>query len=724
MKKTAILLLLALATGLQSQARDGFAIVIDQKSYTEAKAEVDAYAKSVEQLHGLHVYTVIDRWGIPDSIRAILKRMHEQKQDPIIGTVLIGDIPVAMIRDGQHMTSAFKMNQIQPRKESSVPSDRYYDDFGLQFKDLGHDDDAPYFYYSVTASSAQRLEPDIYSGRIRPTDVNGTSRYQKLRDYLRKLVIEKNKQRSLRKMFFFSGHGYISESKVARMDEKQGWKEHFPHLNGRTDAISYMDHSDHHPVKENLMNELMRSDLDFAILHHHGYWDTEYLNGISPIYTVQQAKDFITRNLREHLYSTKQRGHDYKKMEQDFKERFDVPDSWMKGAYDDAQALKDSALDAQEDLHLEDFAQYGYQPNCPVVVIDACFCGSFHKEDCIADEYIFQPGSTVVCVANSVNVLQDKWSDRLMGLISEGGCIGDVARYSTYLESHIIGDPTFRFKPVSDAAIDIDHVINENKVSSWRKLLKSSLPDYQSLAIEHLCRLKAITSAELKKIYEQSPYGIVRMMALTKLSKFNDDNFIETIKLASQDAYELVQRQAIRYIHDSGDERLIPSLIKICISNNTSDRVNFDAKTALDVMSGDKLVKEFAQQFDDPSVHYIHKDTVRSIILRTIERGTRGAVKEIEEMTDTATTKKAIKFTIRAQRNNLVHAKVPFFIDYVEHGTTDPELQTMILEALGWHANSYQAKNIADAALRISKDSKYAPEVRNEALKTYNRITQ
>ena len=124
MKKTAILLLLALATGLQSQARDGFAIVIDQKSYTEAKAEVDAYAKSVEQLHGLHVYTVIDRWGIPDSIRATLKRMHEQKQDPIIGTVLIGDIPVAMIRDGQHMTSAFKMNQIQPRKESSVPSDR------------------------------------------------------------------------------------------------------------------------------------------------------------------------------------------------------------------------------------------------------------------------------------------------------------------------------------------------------------------------------------------------------------------------------------------------------------------------------------------------------------------------------------------------------------------------------------------------------------------------
>ena len=178
---------------INMQARDGFAIVIDQKSYNEAKAQVDAYASVVEQLHGMKSYIVIDRWQVPDSIRAALIRMHSQKQDPVIGAVLVGDIPVAMVRDAQHMTSAFKMDQRRDRRESSVPSDRYYDDFGLRFRPLGKDAEEPYFYYSLTADSRQNVQPTIYSGRIRPTDAGGTSRYEKLRAYLTKLVEEKRR---------------------------------------------------------------------------------------------------------------------------------------------------------------------------------------------------------------------------------------------------------------------------------------------------------------------------------------------------------------------------------------------------------------------------------------------------------------------------------------------------------------------------------------------------
>ena len=145
-------LLLTLAS-CGDKGRDGFAIVIDQESYNQAQAEVEAYAQCVEQLHGLKTFTVIDRWGVPDSIRAELIRLHTQKESPIVGAVFVGDIPVAMIRDGQHMTSAFKMNQAQPRKESSIPSDRFYDDFGLQFQYLDRDSDAAYFYYSITPES-------------------------------------------------------------------------------------------------------------------------------------------------------------------------------------------------------------------------------------------------------------------------------------------------------------------------------------------------------------------------------------------------------------------------------------------------------------------------------------------------------------------------------------------------------------------------------------------
>ncbi|MDD4760549.1 MAG: HEAT repeat domain-containing protein, partial [Bacteroidaceae bacterium] len=305
MKKLILLMLILFGLNGHTFGRDGFAIVIDPESYQQAKQEVDAYAKTVEQMHNLHVYIIKDRWNVPDSIREELKRLHYQKKDPIVGCVLIGDIPVAMIRDGQHMTSAFKMDQKSPRKESSVPSDRYYDDFGLRFKYLDKDNDAPYFYYSVTAESQQILRPDIYSGRIRPTDTGGVSRYQKLRDYLKKLVIEKQKNRQLHKMFYFSGHGYISDSRVARIDEKAAWFEHFPWLKNSTNAIGYMDHSDQYPVKERLMNELMRTDLDVAVLHHHGYWDTEYLNNIAPIATVAQAKEFIRKSCREHVYAAK-----------------------------------------------------------------------------------------------------------------------------------------------------------------------------------------------------------------------------------------------------------------------------------------------------------------------------------------------------------------------------------------------------------------------------------
>ena len=102
---------MAAASFVWVQARDGFAIVIDPKSYNEAKTQVDAYAATVEQLHGLKPYIVIDRWQVPDSIRATLIRMHSQKQNPVIGAVFVGDIPVVMVRDAQHMTSAFKSAQ-------------------------------------------------------------------------------------------------------------------------------------------------------------------------------------------------------------------------------------------------------------------------------------------------------------------------------------------------------------------------------------------------------------------------------------------------------------------------------------------------------------------------------------------------------------------------------------------------------------------------------------
>jgi hypothetical protein len=720
MKRLIITALIGAAISLQTSARNGFAIVVDPASYKEAKTEIEAYAQAIEQVNHWKVFTVVDQWGIPDSIRARLISLHRQKQTPLAGCVLMGDIPVAMVRDGQHMTSAFKMDQRTERKQSSVPSDRFYDDFGLQFRFIDKEQSAPYFYYSVLPGSQQRIRPDIFSGRIRPTDAGGTSRYDKLRSFLRKATAEKMRKRPLQQLFYFSGHGYISESKVARIDEKASYLEHFPTLKGRTNAIGHMDHSDQNPIKERLMNELMRTDLDLAILHHHGYWDTQYLNGTIRPYTVRAAKEYIIGNIRKHIYEAKQRGKNYDSLRVALQEKFDVPETWTANVLSDSLTRLDSVADAAADLHLEDFGFYGYRPNVPMVIIDACFCGSFHLDNCIANEYIFQPGGTVAVLANSVNALQDKWSDRFIGLVAEGGCAGDLVKYAGYLESHVIGDPTFGYAPPTKA-IDLHSIAAKNKPAGWRRLLKSGTPDQQAIAIEQLYRLGAITSGELLALYEASPYGIVRLQALLTIANYRDSHFVKAVELASHDSYELAQRIAIKLMAQSGDERLIPPLIRIAITNNTSERCNFNAMMALSSYPKDKLQSEFARQYDAPSVQYIRKDSVRSIILNAIAHSADRLAPDIDSLASKTTTDKQRRFTIRAMRNTMVHYKIPVLLDYLQHCNNE-ETQVMLLECLGWHPYSYQAEAIASTALKISGDAAYPQAVRDEALKTYNRI--
>jgi len=133
---------------VQSFAKPGFAIVIDPKSYQEAQTEIEQYVRALQDIQGFKVYIVQDVWGTPHAIKAELARLHALKKEAVVGAVFVGDIPIPMLRDAQRLTSAFKMNQNQDWKESSVPSDRYYEDFGMDFRFLKKDEQAPYFYYS------------------------------------------------------------------------------------------------------------------------------------------------------------------------------------------------------------------------------------------------------------------------------------------------------------------------------------------------------------------------------------------------------------------------------------------------------------------------------------------------------------------------------------------------------------------------------------------------
>lgn len=84
--------------------------------------------------------------------------MRLYRESRLEGAVFIGDIPIPMIRKAQHMTSAFKMDEEKsPRLDSSVPSDRFYDDFDLKFDYLGQDTTSALFFIIIWLPIRPRL---------------------------------------------------------------------------------------------------------------------------------------------------------------------------------------------------------------------------------------------------------------------------------------------------------------------------------------------------------------------------------------------------------------------------------------------------------------------------------------------------------------------------------------------------------------------------------------
>ena len=58
--------------------------------------------------------------------------------------------------------------------------------------------------------------------------------------------------------------------------------------------------------------------------------------------------------------------------------------------------------------------------NSRMVIFDACYNGDFREKDYIAGRYIMSEGKCVTTFANSVNVLQDKMANEMLGLLGMG----------------------------------------------------------------------------------------------------------------------------------------------------------------------------------------------------------------------------------------------------------------------------------------------------------------
>lgn len=710
------LLALFALTACNKEEAKSFAIVIDPESYTQAQEEVEAYMLSIKN-DGLNPILLIDQWQHPDSIKAELIKLYKQKKNPIEGAVFIGDIPVPMLRDAQHLSSAFKMKQSLSRyTSSSIPSDRFYDDFDLKFDYIKQDTvNTLYHYYSMTANSAHVLRPEIYTGRIKP--FNTEHKYEDLKKYLTKVVTVKQEENACDQVLFFAGHGYNSESLVARIDENLIMHQQFPDLNTYDKNISFINHEMDDFIKDRLVGELQREDLDLAILHHHGSDDMEYLNGMPIPGNTNENIEAIKMYVRSKLYSAKRRGKSVEEAKEYYCSNLNIPQSWFDDAFDPEVVKKDSIFGANMDLHTNEVK--AATPNARMVILDACFNGSFHLDEYISGAYIFNEGKTIVVQANSVNSLQDKWATEFIGLLGMGMRFGAWTQHEVYLETHVIGDPTYHLS--SDKSSWINTQYHNTKIKFWNKQLASDNASLQAFALRKLYVNKAPNlSSKLLTIYKTSPYPSVRNEALRMLMAYNDDNFIACLSLAVDDASELVRRNASYLIGDSGDPRLVPAIVKAAIKNNPSKRVAFATREALGHFDGKLLLQELDKQF--VPLNYAKPASKKEEFISQIERSQKQVDNTVEEMLNPETDHKWVILDIRAIRNRPCHQHTEALCDYLLNKAPDDEVKLTMIEAFGWFNLSYQKPLLIETCQSIAEDDTQSETVRNEALKTINRL--
>ena len=456
----------------RSQHVTAFAIIVDEMTLEKTGGAVEAYRDALEA-DGLSTYIVSGNWKNPDEVKAEIIKLNKRK--PVLeGVVFIGDIPVALIRNAQHMTTAFKMNEDEfPFPESSVPSDRFYDDLHLTFDFICQDSvNTSHFYYKLREDSPQQLRPTFYSGRIKYPEARGGDKYEAIAKYLAKAVREKKRANLLDCFVSFTGSGYNSECLLAWMDERLALTENFPLAWKNSRTAKFLNFRMEDYMKYRLFDELQRDEMDVMLFHEHGAPDRQYIcDGPAPA-GLQGYMNYI----KSSIYSFVKREIERKKGTPEeimayFTKEYALGPDFFKDFSMEKIAEQNSLERLKTGIVLEDLKELKTNPR--FVMFDACYNGSFHEDGYIAGYYIFNDGNTVVTQGNSRNVLQDRWTIEMIGLLSQGVRVGQWNRQIATLEGHIIGDPTFHFTPFAPNTLGMDMVTHKNDREVWEKYLDS-----------------------------------------------------------------------------------------------------------------------------------------------------------------------------------------------------------------------------------------------------------
>ena len=137
-----------------------FVIFADIQTYNACKNEIGEYRKALEK-EGLGTFIYASDWKRPEQVKGYIYSVNADVA-PLEGVLFVGNVPQVKVKGAGHLAS-------EPscfNAEDCILSDRFYDDFNLNFIFCGNDPSDGSFVYELSSRGRQDISCDIYSSRI------------------------------------------------------------------------------------------------------------------------------------------------------------------------------------------------------------------------------------------------------------------------------------------------------------------------------------------------------------------------------------------------------------------------------------------------------------------------------------------------------------------------------------------------------------------------------
>lgn len=588
---TFILILSLLFFNAFADSRNGFAIIVDDESWGKCSEEILAYAKSV-QADGFASFVAHDAWATPEAVRDSIRKWYSQKN--LAGVVFIGDIPIPMIRKAQFLTSAFKMDENSksfPWRDTSVPSDRFYDDFDLKFDFVKRDSvETQFFYYDLSPEGRQRIQCDIFSGRIKPSADYG-DKHQELSEYLRKVVRLKSEDRenTLDRVASYTGAGSFSDCMIAWKDEGITLREQIPDAFKNIDGAKFFQFHQYPYIKDTLLRTAADPSLDLFLFHHHGTPDRQWIQSAPIANDDEEAYNSARLSIRAVARNHVRYGESEEEAKAYMLKKYpEIDSTWVVDAFDPDVVRADSLADLKLGIVLSDVR--AANPAVRVSIFDACYNADFRESDCIANRYIFSKGNSIAAIGNSVNVLQDKHSSYLLGMMTLGYTIGEWHQMSAILESHVMGDPTFHFHS------DFHRPdLSNDDLGYWKEYTNEKYPlDIRGLALQKCSMLNAEGMPKLLlDTYESSDSYMLRLQCLKLLQYYDTPELPQAMRVALDDPYEYIRRKVVTFLGMRGEDSDAELLARQYFADANAKRIAFNIENNAPFFRDSLFLEEF-----------------------------------------------------------------------------------------------------------------------------------